>query len=109
MAGELTALRDLVYERSVRNSAACRTFNDEAEAMTVPIELLIRVGEALYGEQWKAEIARALDVSARTVRRWAAGENPIPPWLGGELIPIIQTRRADLASLARELAKLPRK
>jgi hypothetical protein len=70
------------------------------------IELLTRVGEALYGEQWKSELARELNVGARTMRRWAAAENPIPPGLSGELITVIQTRRAALASLARELAKL---
>ena len=31
-------------------------------------------GELLYGPQWQAGIARELDISARTVRRWASGE-----------------------------------
>lgn len=35
-------------------------------------------GERLYGAQWRAALGRALDVSDRTVRRWAAGEWPIP-------------------------------
>lgn len=34
---------------------------------------LHQIGEALYGPRWQSELARALDVSDRTVRRWAAG------------------------------------
>jgi hypothetical protein len=38
---------------------------------------IIQYGEALFGEQWKAPLARALGVNVRTVKRWAAGEfNP---------------------------------
>jgi hypothetical protein len=36
--------------------------------------LLKRCGEALYGPRWQSELARGLDVSDRTVRRWAAGD-----------------------------------
>jgi hypothetical protein len=35
---------------------------------------IVIYGEALFGEQWKAPLARALGVNVRTVKRWAAGE-----------------------------------
>ena len=70
------------------------------------IELLCRVGETLYGDQWKTYLARALDVTPRSMRRFAVGDLLIPRRFPAELIEIIEQRRADLRSLARELAKL---
>lgn len=35
--------------------------------------LIIRAGEALYGQQWQAELARALDVNKSTVQDWRQG------------------------------------
>jgi hypothetical protein len=38
---------------------------------------LEQVGPALYGPRWQVELARALGVSDRTVRRWAvSGDLP---------------------------------
>ena len=37
-------------------------------------KMLAAAGPALYGERWQSEIGRALGVTDRTVRRWAAGE-----------------------------------
>jgi DNA-binding transcriptional regulator YiaG len=38
-------------------------------------------GQALYGPRWQSELARALGVSDRTVRRWSAsGELPDAYW-----------------------------
>lgn len=38
---------------------------------------LDRIGSALYGPRWQSELARALGVSDRHMRRWAAsGEIP---------------------------------
>src|SRR5260370_34598720 len=34
--------------------------------------LIAAVGQALYGSRWQTELARALGVSDRTGRRWAA-------------------------------------
>lgn len=42
-------------------------------------DLLRSAGEALYGPRWQTELARALGVSDRTVRRWVAGATPVPP------------------------------
>ena len=36
-------------------------------------KLIADIGCALYGERWQTDMARALDVSDSTVRRWAAG------------------------------------
>ena len=49
-------------------------------------------GEALYGLRWQCELARALDVADRTLRRWVAGSHPIPATLAGEVIKLLDER-----------------
>ena len=36
--------------------------------------LLVQAGEALYGPRWQTDMANALGVSDRTMRRWVANE-----------------------------------
>lgn len=54
---------------------------------------LITCGAALYGRHWQTDLAEALGVTARTIRRWVAGD-PIPPGAAA-IIPIIMRDRAD--------------
>jgi hypothetical protein len=42
-------------------------------------------GEALFGSDWKAPLARALGMNRRTIIRYAAGEREIPDDLLDEL------------------------
>lgn len=35
----------------------------------------------LMGRGWQTRLANALGVNPRTVRRWASGEIPVPPWV----------------------------
>lgn len=67
--------------------------------------LLCEAGEALYGPRWQSDLARDLGVADRTVRRWAAGEWPVPANVWGELRPLLEARAHELASVRR---KLPR-
>jgi predicted DNA-binding ribbon-helix-helix protein len=39
---------------------------------------LVTIGQLLYGENWKTELARHLGVSRVTVTRWANGEHGVP-------------------------------
>ena len=43
-----------------------------------PAELR-EIGEKLFGPRWQTPLARALPVSARTVRYWLAGKRAIRP------------------------------
>ena len=43
------------------------------------MNLLAEIGEALYGERWQTALAHELGVADRTVRRWVAGDSPVPP------------------------------
>lgn len=67
--------------------------------------VLVECGEALYGPRWVTELARALDVNERTVRRWAAGTSPIPAGAYADLLRLTQERAALLDSLAGRLNK----
>lgn len=79
------------------------------------IDLLIRVGEALYGPRWQSDLARALGphrpqdlwpgdqpapISDRTMRRWAAGHKPVPAWVWPALVRLLGEREGDLRLVA---------
>jgi hypothetical protein len=65
--------------------------------------LLVECGEALFGPRWQSELARELQVSDRTVRRWVAGTSEVPVGLYVDLLRLTQERAAALDSLAPRL------
>lgn len=67
--------------------------------------LLREAGEALYGPRWQSDLARDLNVSDRTVRRWDAGQNEIPAGVWADLRGLLKARGLALASLRRKLPK----
>lgn len=68
-------------------------------------EQLAQSGQALYGERWQTDLAKALTIDSRRVRQWLADERPIPDWLTGELIALLEKNSETTASLAGELKK----
>lgn len=66
-------------------------------------ELLQKVGQALYGERWQTDLARALDVSDRTVRRWVAGSDEPRPGVYVDLLRLVVERASDLDDLVEPL------
>ena len=60
---------------------------------------------ALYGPRWQSDLARDLQVSDRTVRRWDAGANDVPEGVWDELRALLRARGLALAAVRR---KLPR-
>ena len=67
--------------------------------------LLREAGEALYGPHWQSELARYLDVSDRTMRRWASARWPVPATIVPELRALLKARGSVLVSILR---KMPR-
>lgn len=65
--------------------------------------LLVEAGEALYGPRWQSELARDLQVSDRTMRRWVAGTTDVPAGLYLDLLRLTQERAAVLDALADRL------
>ncbi len=64
--------------------------------------VLADFGPALFGEHWRAPMARALRVSERTVQRWEKGQNPTPAWVGEELTKQLRAHHARIAALLDE-------
>ena len=64
-------------------------------------ELIRAVGEHLWGSRWQTDMAIALGVNDRTVRRWASGAQVPQPGIWAELIPIIRRRRVELSELLK--------
>lgn len=63
--------------------------------------LLEQVGRALYGEAWQAPLARALGSSTdRALRRWLAGDQPVPAGVWNDLFALVGDRHAQLADIS---------
>lgn len=71
--------------------------------MTLDHSHLTAVGRALYGTSWVNDLAFALDVSERSMRRWANGTYEIPEGVRGELVSLCRARGANLEGIARAL------
>lgn len=73
-------------------------------------ELFRRVGEVLYGPEWRMPLSRDLGVAYLTVRRWQSGAAPIPAGVVGELQGLVvaadeaaEERSRTLAGLVQEI------
>jgi len=60
-------------------------------------------GEALYGPRWQSDLARALAVSDRTMRRWVADPDAMPPGVALDLLPLCEERIAALEQIKRAI------
>lgn len=68
-------------------------------------KLIEAIGLALYGERWKAEVARDLAVSRDTVDDWSKGRMRPRPGVWLELEKICQAKAAALEKLAQPIGK----
>ncbi|AWB20853.1 hypothetical protein DA075_07950 [Methylobacterium currus] len=62
-------------------------------------ETLRRVGAALYGTQWQSDLARALNISDRQVRRWASGEGRVPAGVWSDIAALCEARMVEIADV----------
>jgi len=76
-------------------------------------ELLTDAGKMLFGDEWVPSMAESLEVTPRTVRRWAAGTQEIPPGVAGEVADLLsqllldwENDRPGVEALARRLRAL---
>lgn len=63
---------------------------------------LRRYGEALYGERWQSDLARALGINDRRVRQWLTGDRPIPPGVWTDISKLLQQRQQQISELLNE-------
>lgn len=64
---------------------------------------LKRIGEALWGSDYKVPMGEALNVSPRNIRRWANGTYQIPPTVASDLAPLLRKRATECETLAEKL------
>jgi hypothetical protein len=68
------------------------------------VDLLERVGKALYGDRWQTQLAKALGMSDRTVRRWFLFESSIPwSFLADKLPTLFTAKSEELRKVLKEL------
>ena len=72
----------------------------------MPAKLISDTGEALYGAEWRPQLARALDVASVTMQQWISGEILPPDNVMTALLRLTQERIRVLIDLeARILAR----
>lgn len=82
---------------------------------SLPPEELRAIGECLFGAEWQAKLCEALGrggkpLNDRTMRRWLAGDDPVPPDVAGTLALMLKIRRqqADGRERTAQLAAVER-
>lgn len=60
---------------------------------------LATVGKALYGERWQTELAIALGITDRNMRRWAKGTHAIPDNVRADLAIIVERHGRKLEKI----------
>lgn len=68
-------------------------------------DLLAEAATALLGNLWQSPLARLLDVDGRLVRRWYAGERPVPSWVLKRLVEELKKRQDDIRKIRRKLSE----
>lgn len=61
------------------------------------------IGECLYGELWQSQLARALGISDRTMRRWAIGKGA-PEAHAKTMLALLAQRRAAIDDVLAHLS-----
>ncbi len=69
-------------------------------------DLLRQCGEALYGSRWQTDLAAALGVSDRTIRRWATDQTSVPRGVYTDLLRMTMERTIVLDDLAERLKEV---
>ena len=69
---------------------------------TLTKEDLVKYGMALFGNQFQTDLAKALDVNDRTMRRWLSGESPVPEKVGNDLGVLVKVKFELLGELTKE-------
>jgi hypothetical protein len=68
-------------------------------------ELIRTVGSKLWGSRWQTDMAQALGVNDRTVRRWVSGAEEPRSGVWTELIQILRERREELGKVIERVER----
>ncbi len=64
--------------------------------MTRSPETLRAIGLALYGNCFQSQLAEALGVSDRTMRRWLCGDSSLPEGIWSDLADLCSGRASEM-------------
>lgn len=64
--------------------------------------LLTTFGTLLFGQRWHTDLARAVKVSERTVRRWSQGYSYVPDGVWDELAALARARMVEIRAALKE-------
>lgn len=67
--------------------------------------LLAVAGETLFGPEWRRPLAAALDVDARLIQRWAAGQRDIPETVAPALLTLLWREAIGLERRAEAMRR----
>ena len=81
--------------------------------MHLDLDVVTSVARLLYGDNWQRPLARGLgplhpagareSIDDRLVRRWAAGQNLVPGWVGSALVTLLEEEAAALVGALRQM------
>ncbi len=60
------------------------------------IEKLALIGQALYGQSWKSEMAKSLGYDYRRIQHWMTGSRPMPDDIWPKLEILVEQRQDEL-------------
>jgi len=67
-------------------------------------EELMAAGRALYGDRWKAELARALGISdGRRIRQWLSDDRPIPEGVWTDTANLLRQKQREVDEALSQL------
>lgn len=66
-------------------------------------DLLIMCGKTLYGELWQSQLARALKVNTRTVRRWIEKDSITKAKYIHKIHKLLIDKKIQIESLAQDV------
>jgi|GEM_PF-6019052 len=93
--------------RAAEEIAICLENRSHLEALNPPPRHKLRkIGEAIWGSEWISPMARALNISVRTVHRYAAGDSTVPDSIFEKLMPCISQAKAELQARLETLNRL---
>lgn len=69
----------------------------------------VQIGEALWGPRWQTEMANALGISDRHIRRMVSGEYPLKPGMAIDLWRIAEEHILDIEDILPIIKNLANK
>jgi len=74
--------------------------------MTKKLRLMQAAATALWGPQYRSEMARQLGVHLRTAMRWNRAESPVPDAILARLSKLLMLRRVEIDKVMEQLPKV---